>query len=175
MGWFFCKQPNGLFAQFSTSDNAFHWLNMTEEDVMELAFEEWDIGKTTALHKLQDAKDDKPPVGPRGWVSDVQAHMRVNNLPTTPFRWQMALVLLEQSAQKGVAKQIAEAVKLGTAPVTAEKKEPSRDSLMRDLAFAESSVSPEFVTAYCAKQTAKKKWGAEVAERLFPGKQHGGE
>lgn len=115
MGWFLCKQPNGLFAQFSTSDNSFYWFNMTERDVMELAFEEWDVGKTTALRKLRDAKDDKPPVGPAGWVSGVQAHMRVNNLPTTPFRWQMALVLMED--EENATEKIAEAVRLGTKAV----------------------------------------------------------
>lgn len=51
--------------------------------------------------------------------------------------------------------------------------EKERNSLMRDLAFAEARKEPrDFVTADRAKKIAVRMWGDVVAERLFPGEQY---
>lgn len=57
----FVKQPNGLFAVFSTVVDTFTWVNLTASEAITVAIDELDLGRNTAEKKVQAAIDELDP------------------------------------------------------------------------------------------------------------------
>lgn len=59
MGWRFVEQPNGKLARFSEIVDAFTEYDMTDNEAIELAIDEYNCGRKTATEKVQRARDAK--------------------------------------------------------------------------------------------------------------------
>lgn len=55
MGWRFVKQPNGLYARFSSYMDDFTDYNMTPKGILRIGPENWDIGHWTLREKIGEA------------------------------------------------------------------------------------------------------------------------
>lgn len=61
MGWRFVKQPSGLLALFDDVVDDFTWYDMTPEEAVGVAVEEYDLGPRAAKDKVERGVKDELP------------------------------------------------------------------------------------------------------------------
>ena len=61
MAWRIVKQPNGLLARFSDIVDNYTHINMTQEEAIALCVDTQDMGKESAIKKVQAGIEDHKP------------------------------------------------------------------------------------------------------------------
>lgn len=95
----FVRQPNGKLGLFSDVVDAFTWLNLTEEEALEVCRDEMDLGPKGSVEKVRSGVEDHEP-----WKFNVKG----DGLS----RWREAIGLIERVHGKG-STQYKEAVRVG--------------------------------------------------------------
>lgn len=73
MGWRLIKQPNGLYARFSDVEDDFTQYNMSQEEVLQIGAEFWDVSQALLREKIGTANDD-----PQGFNEAIDVIRRVH-------------------------------------------------------------------------------------------------